>query len=85
MILENTNPNITKFTVDKTTHELTALEINGVEVALDNGGTIIGTLSLGDVSLTIPSEAGAVTVQNVSIKNDGEEIGKADLKITFTE
>ena len=89
----NSNIHVEGYGVNATSQTVTSIKI--AEDAGDNvsingnayvkNGTAIGTLSLGDVTLVIPSEAGDITIEDVSIKNDGVEIGKADLKITFTE
>lgn len=64
MILENTNPVITKFSVDPTTHKLTSLYINNQRVELADDVEIIdeyidnlslGSLNVGDI-VTIPVE-----------------------------
>lgn len=64
MVLENTNPVITKFSVDKTTHKLTSLYINDQKVELADDVEIIdeyvdnlsiASLNVGDV-VTIPVE-----------------------------
>lgn len=63
MILDNTNPVITKFTVDPTTHKLTSLYINNQKVELADVEIIdeyvdnlsIASLNVGDV-VTIPVE-----------------------------
>lgn len=64
MILDNTNPVITKFTVDSTTHKLTSLYINNqkveladdVDIADEYADTLsLGSLNVGD-TVTIPVE-----------------------------
>ena len=64
MILENTNPIITGFTVDKVTHKLTSLYINNQKIELADDVDIvdeyvdnlsIASLNVGDV-VTIPVE-----------------------------
>ena len=84
--MENNGANlhVKSYVVDATTQKLDKIILSdGTEIAAD--GIVIGTLSLGDIELQIPAEAGAVTVSNVTIKNNGTTLGKADLKITFTE
>lgn len=64
MILDNTNPVITKFSVDPTTHKLTSLYINNKKVELADDVDIVDeyadTLSLGSLNVgdtvTIPVE-----------------------------
>lgn len=64
MTLNNTNPVITKFTVDPTTHKLTSLYINNQKVELADDVDIVDeyddTLSLGSLNVgdtvTIPVE-----------------------------
>lgn len=89
----NSNLHIEKYGVNATTQKVTSIKvaeepsenvsINGESYT--KGGTVIGTLSLGDITLEIPVEAGDVTVEDVVIENDGETLGTANLKITFTE
>lgn len=64
MIIDNTNPVITKFSIDPTTHKLTSLYINNQKVELADDVDIVDeyadTLSLDSLSVgdtvTIPVE-----------------------------